>query len=115
MRKRTKLAVVLKHMFSKKALGYRAFTITWTMAAVMFWNYLYLHKIVFFESLEVTLTIVIGKFIFYGFWEFFHLKEVDMEAVYDAESHERVDAVVAVRSDAGYIDPDADDLPPGIN
>jgi hypothetical protein len=97
-------------MFTRKALGYRAFTVTWTMAAVMFWNYLYFHEIVFFESLEVTLTIVIGKFIFYGIWEFFHLKEVDTEAVYDVEGHERVDAVVAIpRGDGGYTDPDVDD------
>lgn len=107
IRKRTKLAIVLRHMFSRKALGYRAFTVTWTMCAVMFWNYVYFHELVFFESLEVTLTIVTGKFIFYGVWEFFHLKVVDISAVYDVEGLERVDAVLAIPTDdGGYSDPD---------
>ena len=85
-----KFAYVLHHMFSKKALGYRAFTITWTMAAVMFWNYLYFHRIIFFESLEVTLTIVVGKFLFYGIWEYLHLKEIDLEVAYDDEGHDEL-------------------------
>lgn len=85
-----KLQTVLRHMFSRKALGYRAFTISWTMAAVMFWNYLYFGKIIFFESLEVTLTIVIGKFLFYGIWEYLHLPDVDIEAIYDDEAHEQL-------------------------
>jgi len=70
---------------------------------------------VFFESLEITLTIVIGKFFFYGIWEYFHLKEVDMSAVYDTEGHERVDMVVVAVDDAFralVVEPD--DLPPGI-
>lgn len=82
-----KLKYVISHMVSRKALGYRAFTVTWTMLAVMFWNYLYFGKIVFFESLEVTLTIVVGKFLFYGIWEYLHLKEVDLQATYDDEAH----------------------------
>ena len=90
MTRREKFKYVLSHMFSRKALGYRAFTITWTMAAVMFWNYIYSHEWVFFESLEVTLTIVIGKFIFYGIWEYLHLKEVDPEMVYDEEAHDEL-------------------------
>ena len=111
MKKRTKLGIVIRHMFSKKALGYRAFTVTWTMCAVMFWNYIYFQEIVFFESLEVTLTIVIGKFLFYGIWEFFHLKEIDLEAVYDIEDHQRIDQIIAIKDlDGRYIDPDIDDF-----
>lgn len=114
MRKRTKAQMVINHMFSRKALGYRAFTVTWTMIAVMFWNWIYWHKLVFFESLEVTMTIVTGKFLFYGIWEYFHLKEVDLEAVYDDEGHERVDAVIAVKDKAGhYHDPELEDILPG--
>jgi len=117
MRKRTKIAVVLRHMFSKKALGYRAFTVTWTMIAVAFWTWKLEGEMVLSESLEITMTIVIGKFLFYGIWEFFHLKEVDLEAVYDVESHERVDEVIAARDSEGkYHDPDVNnDLPPGTS
>ena len=89
----SRLRRVVTHMFSRKALGYRAFTISWTMAAVMFWNYIYFQRLVFFESLEVTLTIVLGKFIFYGIWEYFHLKDVNLDFVYDIEGHEHVDMV----------------------
>jgi len=85
-----KFKYVLSHMFSKKALGYRAFTVSWTMCAVMFWNYLYFQEIIFFESLEVTLTIVIGKFLFYGVWEYLHLKDVDIDVVYDDEGHDEL-------------------------
>ncbi|MBN2081669.1 hypothetical protein JW859_05605 [bacterium] len=80
-----KLVIVLKHMFSKKALGYRAFTISWTFFAVALWNFIYFHKLAFSESLEVTATIVIGKFLFYGFWEYRHLDEINLKAVYDDE------------------------------
>ena len=102
-------------MFSKKALGYRAFTVTWTMLAVLFWNWKLHGEVVFFESLEITATIVIGKFLFYGFWEFFHLREIDLQAVYDKESHARVDRLYARRDSQGKyhgseID---DDMPPG--
>lgn len=115
MRKRTKISLVLKHMFSRKALLYRAFTVTWTMCAVLFWNYVYFKKLIFFESLEVTMTIVFGKFLFYGIWEYFHLREVDMDAVYDEEGHERVSEILAIRGEDGrYHDPDVeDDFPPG--
>ena len=80
-----KLRIVLSHMFSKKALGYRAFTISWTFIAVTSWNYIYFREFAFSESLEVTATIVIGKFLFYGFWEYRHLDEINLNAVYDDE------------------------------
>jgi hypothetical protein len=80
-----KLKIVLGHMFSKKALGYRAFTISWTFFAVTGWNYIYFREFAFSESLEVTATIVLGKFLFYGFWEFQHLDEINLDAVYDDE------------------------------
>jgi hypothetical protein len=80
-----KLRIVIAHMFSKKALGYRAFTITWTYFAVILWNYIYFRELAFSESLEVTATIVIGKFLFYGFWEYRHLGEINLKAVYDDE------------------------------
>ena len=102
MRKRQKLQVVLAHMFSRKALGYRAFTISWTYFAVVLWNWIYFREFAFTESLEVTLTIVIGKFVFYGVWEYFHLKEVDIEAVYDLEDHERIDMLMVAVDEEGH-------------
>ena len=82
---RQKMKVVIAHMFSKKALGYRAFTISWTFFAVALWNYVYFQELAFSESVEITATIVIGKFLFYGFWEYQHLGEINLNAVYDDE------------------------------
>jgi len=62
------LKTVLTHMFSRKSLKYRAYTITWTMLACYFWT----NKLI--ESLELTATIVIGKFLFYGIWDFWHIE-----------------------------------------
>ncbi|GEM_PF-2496195 len=114
MRRRTKLAVVISHMFSRKALGYRAFTVTWTYFAVVLWNWIYFRELAFTESLEVTATIVIGKFVFYGIWEYFHLKEVDLAAVYDLEDHERVDMLVVAVDEEGHTHIESlEDHPPG--
>lgn len=68
---KNKTKVVLSHMFGKKALGYRAFTITWTLLCC---------KVIigeWIETLELTIAIVTGKFIFYGIYEYFHLGKVE--------------------------------------
>lgn len=98
---RQKLRVVIAHMFSKKALGYRAFTVSWTFFAVVLWNYIYFREFAFSESLEITATIVVGKFVFYGIWEYFHLKEVSLEGVYDLEDYERLDVLVVAVDEEG--------------
>ena len=65
------LKTVLKHMFSSKSMKYRVYTISWTILACYFWT----NK--WFETLELTTTIVIGKFLYYGIWEFWHI-EIDI-------------------------------------
>jgi len=56
---RSKVKTILKHMFSKKALKYRAFIAAWTGQWI--------------ESIEVMLSVVLGKFIFYGIHEYLHM------------------------------------------
>ncbi|MBN2081301.1 hypothetical protein JW859_03740 [bacterium] len=68
-----KLKTVLRHVFSKKTIGYILLSLLWTMIAVMFWNYTATGKLVLFESLEITLTIMGGKLILYGIWDWVHL------------------------------------------
>jgi hypothetical protein len=70
-----KLATVLKHVFSRKTIGYILLSLAWTMIAVMFWTWLNTGEFVLFESLEITITIMTGKLILYGFWDWLHLKE----------------------------------------
>ena len=67
-----KFRIILSHMFSKKALKYRAFTAAWTLAMCYVWT----HKWV--ESIEVMLSVVLGKFIFYGIHEYLHMDMEDM-------------------------------------
>lgn len=62
------LKVVLSHMFCSKSLKYLLYTTLWTITVCYFWT----NKLS--ESLEVSATIVIGKFLFYGFWDFWHIK-----------------------------------------
>lgn len=71
--KKTKniLRTVLQHMFSGKSLKYRLYTISWTAMACRFWTGNW------FETFELTATIVIGKFLYYGLWEFWHLEVLD--------------------------------------
>ena len=64
---RSKVKTILKHMFSKKALKYRAFTAAWTLAMCYAWTGQWI------ESIEVMLSVVLGKFIFYGIHEYLHM------------------------------------------
>lgn len=75
MKKRHKLKTVLKHMFSRKTFGYILLSFMWTMIAVVFWNWINTRELVFFESMEITLTIMGGKLVLYGVWDWLHLKE----------------------------------------
>jgi len=68
-----KFTTVLKHVFSKKTIGYIFLSLVWTMIAVMFWSYMSTGELVLFESLEITLTIMGGKLILYGIWDWVHL------------------------------------------
>lgn len=70
-----KLVRVLRHMFSRKTIGYILLSFLWTMIAVVFWNWMYTRELVFFESMEITLTIMGGKLVLYGLWDWLHLKE----------------------------------------
>jgi len=67
-----KFKIILKHMFSKKALKYRAFTAAWTLAMCYLWT----GELV--ESIEVMLSVVLGKFIFYGIHEYLHMDTKDL-------------------------------------
>jgi hypothetical protein len=108
------MRIVVAHMFSKKALGYRAFTISWTFFAVALWNYIYFREFAFSESLEITATIVIGKFIFYGLWEYHHLKEVNLAAVYDVENHKPLEVLLVAVDESGQTHVESlEDHPPG--
>jgi len=69
---KSKFKVILEHMFSKKALKYRVFTAAWTLAMCYVWT----GRLV--ESIEVMISVVLGKFIFYGIHEYLHM---DMEDV----------------------------------
>ncbi len=61
------LKQVLSHMFSKKALVYRFFTATWTFLMCFLWTGEWL------ESVGVMVTVVLGKFIFFGINEYLHV------------------------------------------
>jgi len=69
---KNKVKPVLKYMFSKKALEYRAFTAAWTLAMCYVWT----SELV--ESIEVMLSVVLGKFIFYGVHEYLHMGGEDL-------------------------------------
>jgi len=69
---KSKLKIILKHMFSKKALGYRAFTAAWTLAMCYVWT----GELV--ESIEVMVSVVLGKFIFYGIYEYLYTNIKDV-------------------------------------
>jgi len=73
-----KLVTVLKHMFSRKTVGYILLSLAWTMIAVMFWSWINTGELVLFESIEITITIMTGKLILYGFWDWLHLKEPEV-------------------------------------
>jgi len=60
------ISLIIGHMFTWKALKYRLFTVSWTMAACLYWTGSW------FESVEVTATIVVGKFLYYGINEWYH-------------------------------------------
>jgi hypothetical protein len=75
MKKRQKLLTVLRHMFSRKTIGYITLSFLWTMVSVVFWSWINTRELVFFESIEITLTIMGGKLILYGVWDWLHLKE----------------------------------------
>jgi len=55
---------IIRIMFSKKALQYRTFTALWTLLMCYVWTGIWL------ESIEVMLSVVLGKFIFYGIHEY---------------------------------------------
>lgn len=79
MKKRHKLITVLKHMFSRKTVGYITLSFIWTMIAVVFWSWVNTRELVFFESIEITLTIMGGKLVLYGVWDWLHLKGPDTD------------------------------------
>lgn len=54
---------MIKHIFSKKALKYRAVAFCYVLAASWFWTG------DVFKSIELTLTIVLGKMLIYGIVE----------------------------------------------
>ena len=60
------LKQIFVHMFSLKALLYRLFAVIWTMFACYIWT----RNLI--ESVEVALTVVCGKFVFYGIYEWLH-------------------------------------------
>jgi len=66
------LKIILKHMFSKKALKYRAFTATWTLLMCYVWTGEWI------ESIEVMICVVLGKFIYYGIHEYRHMDSEDL-------------------------------------
>jgi hypothetical protein len=74
---RKKLKIVLSHIFSRKTISYIFLTLVWTMAAVMFWGWVNKGELVLFESLEITLTIMAGKMVLYGIWDYLHLPPDD--------------------------------------
>jgi len=69
---RNKFKIILGHMFSKKALKYRAFTAAWTLLMCYVWTGKWM------ESIEVMVSVVLGKFIFYGIHEYLHMDMEDM-------------------------------------
>jgi len=75
-----KLITVLKHMFSRKTIGYIMLSLAWTVIAVMFWSWINTGELVLFESMEITITIMTGKLILYGFWDWLHLKDIEIES-----------------------------------
>ena len=70
-----KILAVVKHIFSRKTLGYILLSFIWTMLAVLFWNWYHTRAIVLFESMEITLTIMGGKLVLYAIWDWLHFKE----------------------------------------
>jgi len=70
-----KLGLVFKHIFSRKTIVYIILSFAWTMASVFFWNWYHTGEIVLFESMEITLTIMGGKLVLYGIWDYLHLGE----------------------------------------
>lgn len=73
-----KITAVLKHIFSRKTLGYIFLSLIWTMLAVLFWNWYHTGEIVLFESAEITLTIMGGKLLLYAIWDWLHLREPEL-------------------------------------
>lgn len=60
------LKIIIKHIFSKKALTYRAYGLLWIFGIT--WAGLKLKS----SAISVTLLIVLGKTILYGIIEYFH-------------------------------------------
>ena len=75
-----KFAAVLKHIFSRKTMGYIFLSLVWTMLAVLFWNWYHTREIVLFESVEITLTIMGGKLLLYAIWDWLHLREPEVSS-----------------------------------
>ena len=74
MTMKEKLGLVFRHIFSRKTIVYILLSFVWTMAAVFFWNWYNTGEYVLFESMEITLTIMGGKLVLYGVWDYLHLK-----------------------------------------
>ena len=75
MTAKEKLLSVISHVFSRKTVGYIALSFLWTMVAVVFWSWVHTGRLVLFESMEITLTVMGGKLLLYGIWDWLHLKE----------------------------------------